>query len=216
MQYKFITVEGNIGAGKTTLSQLLQERLQARLILEQFADNPFLPKFYQDQKRYAFPLELSFLADRYKQLRDILNTRDLFNQYTISDYLFIKSKLFARVNLPEDEYMLYETLFDIIYPNLPKPDLIIYLHAPLSKLKTNIRTRNRSYEQGIPDQYLLQLQDAYEALIRSENYRTLVIDTSQTDFLNRPQDVEKLLALLQKDFGMGQHFINLQDTILVE
>lgn len=216
MQYKFITVEGNIGAGKTTLSQLLQERLQARLILEQFADNPFLPKFYQDQKRYAFPLELSFLADRYKQLRDILNTRDLFNQYTISDYLFIKSKLFARVNLPEDEYMLYETLFDIIYPNLPKPDLIIYLHAPLSKLKTNIRTRNRSYEQGIPDQYLLQLQDAYEALIRSENYRTLVIDTSQTDFLNRPQDVEKLLVLLQKDFGMGQHFINLQDTILVE
>lgn len=213
MQYKFITVEGNIGAGKTTLSQLLQERLQARLILEQFADNPFLPKFYQDQKRYAFPLELSFLADRYKQLRDILNTRDLFNQYTISDYLFIKSKLFARVNLPEDEYMLYETLFDIIYPNLPKPDLIIYLHAPLSKLKNNIRNRNRSYEQGIPDQYLLQLQDAYEALIRSENYRTLVIDTTQTDFLNRPEDFEKLLILLETDFSMGQHFINLQDPV---
>ena len=172
MNYKFITVEGNIGAGKTTLSSLLQQSFDGKLILEQFADNPFLPKFYEDRKRYSFPLELSFLAERYKQLKDMLNTRDLFNQYIISDYLFIKSKLFAKVNLPEDEYKLYETLFDIIYPNLPEPDLIIYLHAPLDKLKQNIKSRNRDYEQNIQDDYLIELQNAYLQLIKSEKFKT--------------------------------------------
>jgi deoxyadenosine/deoxycytidine kinase len=209
MPYKFITVEGNIGAGKTTLSQLLQQKLGARLILEQFADNPFLPKFYEDQQRFAFPLELSFLADRYKQLRDVLNTRDLFSQYTISDYLFIKSKLFAKVNLPTDEYHLYETLFDIIYPNLPQPDLILFLHTPLNKLKSNIRHRNRSYEQGIPDEYLLRLQDAYEQLITGDNYRTLILDTTQTDFLNHPHQVDRLMDLLNRPYDMGCHHLDL-------
>jgi deoxyadenosine/deoxycytidine kinase len=208
MNYKFITVEGNIGAGKTTLSGLLQKTFDGRLILEQFADNPFLPKFYDDRKRYSFPLELSFLAERYKQLKEVLNTRDLFNEYIISDYLFIKSKLFAKVNLPEDEYKLYETLFDIIHPNLPQPDLIIYLHAPLDRLKQNIKNRNRDYEQNIEDDYLVDLQNAYLQLIKSEKYRTLIIDTTQTDFLNNPSHITQLLTHLQKDYSYGQHFIN--------
>jgi len=208
MNYKFITVEGNIGAGKTTLSSLLQQSFDGKLILEQFADNPFLPKFYEDRKRYSFPLELSFLAERYKQLKDMLNTRDLFNQSIISDYLFIKSKLFAKVNLPEDEYKLYETLFDIIYPNLPEPDLIIYLHAPLDKLKQNIKNRNRDYEQNIQDDYLIDLQNAYLQLIKSEKFKTLIIDTTQTDFLHNPSHFAQLLVHLEKEYEDGHHFIN--------
>lgn len=208
MNYKFITIEGNIGAGKTTLSNLLQKHFDANLILEQFAENPFLPKFYQDRDKYSFPLELSFLADRYRQLKEMLNTRDLFNQYLISDYLFIKSKLFAKINLPVDEYKLYETLFDIIYPNLPEPDLLIYLHAPLDKLKENIRRRNRDYEQDMDEDYLIELQNAYLQLIKTDKFRTLIIDTTQTDFLNNPDHFQQLLTHLEKDYEIGRHFIH--------
>ncbi|MEZ5047816.1 MAG: deoxynucleoside kinase [Chitinophagaceae bacterium] len=208
MQYKFITVEGNIGAGKTTLSQLLQETFDAELILEQFADNPFLPKFYKEKERYAFPLELSFLADRYQQLKKFLTTRSLFNSYTISDYLFIKSKLFAKINLPEDEFHLYETLFDIIYPNLVKPDLIIYLHSPLQKLRQNILKRNREYEKNIPDDYLLSLQDAYLNYIKSIHIPTLVIDNESLDFLNNKEHYNNLLRLLEKEYTPGLHYVN--------
>jgi deoxyguanosine kinase len=207
MNYKFITIEGNIGAGKTTLSQMLQKEFGANLILEQFADNPFLPKFYLNKDKYSFPLELSFLAERYRQLKDMLNTRDLFNQYLISDYLFIKSKLFARVNLYEDEYKLYETIFDIIYPNLPEPDLVIYLHAPLSRLKKNISIRNRDYEQNIQDDYLVDLQNAYLQLIKTNKFRSLIIDTTQTDFLNNPDHFQQLLQALEKDYDYGWHYI---------
>jgi len=208
MNYKFITVEGNIGAGKTTLSHLLQQHFGAKLILEQFADNPFLPKFYENRDKYSFPLELSFLAERYKQLKEMLNTRDLFNQYIISDYLFIKSKLFAKVNLLEDEYKLFETLFDIIYPNLPEPDVVIYLHAPLDKLKRNIKSRNRAYEQNMDEQYLIQIQSAYLQLIKSEKYRTLIIDTTETDFLNNPSHFQKLLSMLEEEFPIGLHYLH--------
>ncbi len=208
MKYKFITIEGNIGAGKTTLSQLLQKKYDAKLVLEQFADNPFLPKFYDDQHKYAFPLELSFLADRYKQLKDMLTSRDLFSEYIISDYLFIKSKLFAKVNLPEDEYKLYETLFDIIYPNLPQPDLVIFLDVPLQKLRHNIKQRNRDYEQNIEDAYLNKIQDAYLQLIKSDTQRTLIIDTSETDFLNNPGQLQQLFAYLQNDYALGRHYLH--------
>ncbi len=208
MNYKFITVEGNIGAGKTTLSQLLQQHFGAKLILEQFADNPFLPKFYENRDKYSFPLELSFLAERYKQLKEMLNTRDLFNQYIISDYLFIKSKLFAKVNLLEDEYKLFETLFDIIYPNLPEPDVVIYLHAPLDKLKWNIKSRNRAYEQNMDEQYLIQIQSAYLQLIKSEKYRTLIIDTTEADFLNNASHFQKLLSMLEKEYPIGLHYLH--------
>ena len=158
MNYNFITIEGNIGAGKTTLCHLLQQHFGAKLILEEFEDNSFLPKFYQNKEQYAFPLELSFMASRFNQLKEIINTRNLFGDKLISDYLFIKSKLFAKINLQNDEYGLYEKLFEIINPNLPQPDLLIYLHAPLIKLKENIKNRNRSYELDISDDYLENLQ----------------------------------------------------------
>ncbi|HNF72970.1 MAG TPA: deoxynucleoside kinase, partial [Chitinophagaceae bacterium] len=130
----------------------------------------------------------------------------------ISDYLFIKSKLFASVNLPDDEFKLYSTLFDIIQPNLPKPDLLIYLHAPMQKLRENIKQRNRSYEQNIPDEYLQNLQNAYLQLIRSDQYRTLIIDTSQTDFLNNKQQFERLIDYLDQDYEAGFHFLNFSDV----
>lgn len=209
MKYKYITIEGNIGAGKTTLAQMLQKEFGAKLILEQFADNPFLPKFYGDKDKYSFPLELSFLAERFKQLKEMLNTRDLFNQYVVSDYLFIKSKLFAKVNLQEDEYKLYETIFDIIYLNLPQPDLIIYLHAPLSKIKSNIKLRGREYEQNIADEYLEELQNAYLQLLKSEQFKTLIIDTTQVDFVKNPEQFQKILNQLDKEYENGVHFINL-------
>ena len=176
MKYNFITIEGNIGAGKTTLAHLMSKRLNARLILEEFADNPFLPKFYENQQQYAFPLELFFMAERYKQLKDLLQTKDMFQNVTISDYLFTKCLLFAKVNLPDEEFLLYQKLFDIINPQLVQPDLLIYLHAPVSKLKENIKKRNRSYEQGIGAEYLFSLQETYTQYIKQHNITTLYID----------------------------------------
>ena len=182
MKYNFITIEGNIGAGKTTLAHLLSKHLNARLILEEFADNPFLPKFYENQQQYAFPLELFFMAERYKQLKDLLQTKDMFQNVTISDYLFTKCLLFAKVNLAEDEFLLYQKLFEIINPQLVQPDLLIYLHAPVSKLKENIRKRNRAYEQAIASEYLFTLQETYTQYIKQHNIKTLFIDASSADF----------------------------------
>lgn len=139
MKYRFITIEGNIGAGKTTLANILSKRLDARLILEEFADNPFLVKFYENPTQYAFPLELFFMAERYKQQKDLVGQQDLFQSITISDYLFSKCLLYAKVNLPDDEFKLYQRLFDITYQQVIQPDLLIYLHAPVSKLQENIK-----------------------------------------------------------------------------
>src|SRR6187549_3007782 len=158
MNYHFITIEGNIGAGKTTLAHLLSRHYNARLILEEFADNPFLPKFYESPELYAFPLELFFMAERYKQLKELIQQKDLFQQLTISDYLFTKCLLFAKVNLPDEEFRLYQKLFDIINPQIVQPDILIYLHTPVNKLQQNIKKRNRSFEQNIPDEYLFNLQ----------------------------------------------------------
>ena len=155
MKYNFITIEGNIGAGKTTLAHLLSKHFQARLVLEEFADNPFLPKFYESPEQYAFPLELFFMAERYKQLKDLLQTKDMFHSVTVSDYLFTKCLLFAKVNLPDEEFRLYQKLFEIINPQIVQPDLLIYLHSPVNKLQENIRKRNRTYEQSIPNDYFL-------------------------------------------------------------
>ena len=207
MKYQLITIEGNIGAGKTTLSHLLAKHFDAQLILEQFEDNPFLPKFYEDADRYAFPLELTFLAARYKQLKKQLTNRDLFQTITISDYLFIKSKLFAKVNLPKDEYELYETLFDIIYPNLPQPEVLIFLQAPIAKLQSNITERNRDYEQQIENQYLKKIQDAYSTFLKSQPFITLMIDTTKTDFLNNKNHFEALVKYLEADYEKGTHWL---------
>jgi deoxyadenosine/deoxycytidine kinase len=209
MNYHFITIEGNIGSGKTTLAHILAKHFNARLILEQFADNPFLPKFYENPGQYAFPLELFFMAERYKQLKELIHTSDLFQSVTISDYLFTKCLLFAKVNLPEEEFRLYQKLFEIIHSQLVKPDILIYLHAPVSRLQQNIRKRNRPYEQGIPDGYLFNIQEAYTNYIRQHNIKTIFIDVSNADFLGNSKHLQVVLDALDKDLDEGQHYFTL-------
>jgi len=209
MKHQFITIEGNIGAGKTTLSNILAQKLNAKLILEEFADNPFLPKFYEKPDQYAFPLELFFMAERYKQLKDFLNTQDLFQQVTISDYLFTKCLLFAKVNLPSEEFRLYQKLFDIIHQQISFPDIVIYLHAPVQKLQDNIKKRNRSYEQDIKDDYLFNLQETYTSYIKQHNIKTIFIDASNADFIGNDKHVQVVLDALEKDLPEGQHYFNL-------
>lgn len=208
MQYHFITIEGNIGAGKTTLAHLLAKQLNARLILEEFADNPFLPKFYENPKQYAFPLELFFMAERFKQQKDNLFTTDLFQSTTVSDYLFTKCLLFAKVNLSDEEFRLYHKLFDIMLQQLIFPDLLIYLHSPVKKLQANIKRRNRTYEQQIPDGYLLNIQETYMNYIRQHQIKTIFIDASNADFLSNPAHLQAILDVLYKGFEEEQYYLS--------
>jgi deoxyguanosine kinase len=209
MNYHFITIEGNIGAGKTTLAHLLSRHYKARLVLEQFADNPFLPKFYENPQQFAFPLELFFMAERYKQLKDLIQQKDLFRSVTISDYLFTKCLLFAKVNLPDDEFRLYQRLFEIIHQQLIQPDILIYLHAPVSKLQMNIKKRNRSYEQNIPDAYLFSLQETYTNYIRHHNVKTIFIDASNADFLGNEKHFKVVTNALENEYMEGHHYLTL-------
>ena len=209
MKYTFITIEGNIGAGKTTLAHLLSKHFNARLVLEQFADNPFLPKFYENPRQYAFPLELFFMAERFKQLKDLIQQKDLFQNLTITDYLFTKCLLFAKINLSEDEFRLYQRLFEIMYQQLIQPEILIYLHAPVHKLQQNIKKRNRSYEQNIPDDYLFDIQHTYTHYIRQHNIKTLFVDTSNADFLGNEKHLEVMIDALDKEYPDGQHYISL-------
>ena len=209
MKYHFVTIEGNIGAGKTTLAHLLSKHYQARLVLEEFADNPFLPKFYENPQQYAFPLELFFMAERYKQLKELLQTKDMFQSVTISDYLFTKCLLFAKVNLLDEEFRLYQKLFEIINPQIVQPDLLIYFHSPVSKLQENIRKRNRSYEQSIPNDYLFSLQETYTAYIKQHNIKTLFIDTSNADFLGNEAHLQTIIDALDVEYPEGQHYLTL-------
>jgi deoxyguanosine kinase len=209
MKYNFVTIEGNIGAGKTTLANILSKHYNARLILEQFADNPFLPKFYEKPDQYAFPVELFFMAERYKQLKDLLQTKDMFQSITVSDYLFTKCLLFAKVNLLTDEFRLYQKLFDIINPQIIQPDILIYLHTPVNKLKENIKKRNRDYEQSIPNDYLFQLQETYTQYIKQHNIKTLFVDASNADFLDNPEHVKIITDALDKEYEEGQYYLTL-------
>jgi deoxyadenosine/deoxycytidine kinase len=209
MKYHFVTIEGNIGAGKTTLAHMLSKHYNARLILEEFADNPFLPKFYENPKQFAFPLELFFMAERYKQLKDLLHTQDMFNSITISDYLFTKCLLFAKVNLPADEFRLYQSLFDIIHQQLIQPEILIYLHSPVSRLQQNIRKRNRSYEQQIADEYLFSIQETYTQYIKQHNVKTLFVDASNADFLGNKAHLQIIIDALDKEYEQGQHYLTL-------
>jgi deoxyguanosine kinase len=209
MKHHFITVEGNIGAGKTTLTHLLAKHYNARIILEEFADNPFLSKFYENPQQYAFPVELFFMAERYKQLKEMVHTKDLFQHVTISDYLFTKCLLFAKVNLPEEEFRLYQKLFDIIHQQLVFPDILIYLHAPVNRLQQNIRKRQRQYEQNIPDEYLYNLQETYTSYIKQHNIKTIFIDASNADFLGNEKHLKVVLDALDKDYENGQHYFTL-------
>lgn len=209
MKYSFVTIEGNIGAGKTTLSHLLAKHFNARLILEQFADNPFLPKFYESPSQYAFPLELFFMAERFKQLKDLLQQKDMFQSVTISDYLFTKCLLFAKVNLPDDEFRLYQRLFDIIHQQLVQPDILIYLHAPVNRLQQNIKKRGRSYEQGIKDDYLFNIQQTYTNYIKQHNLKTLFVDVSSADFLGNEKHLQVIIDALERDYEAGQYYLML-------
>lgn len=195
----YIAIEGNIGAGKTTLATKISEDFNAKLVLERFADNPFLPKFYKDQNRYAFPLEMSFLADRYQQLTDDLSQFDLFKDFVVADYHIFKSLIFAKVTLQEDEYRLYKTLFDIMYKEMPKPDLYVYLYQNTDRLLKNIKKRGRSYEQEIPSEYLEKINKGYLDYIKTQtNLNVLVIDVSDFDFVKQQEDYLCLLNEIQK------------------
>lgn len=208
MNYKYIAIEGNIGAGKTSLAKLLAKDLNARLILEEFEDNSFLPKFYKNAEKYAFPLELSFLAERFQQLRKQLIQEDLFHTLTVSDYLINKSLIFARKTLPEDLFSLYANLFDIISLSLPRPDLLVYLYLDIEQIKRNIKHRGRSYEQEIDENYLLQIQESYLEYIRQQsNTPVLIIDTNKLDFVHNSKDFETLKSIIYQTYTPGIHRI---------
>jgi 2-amino-4-hydroxy-6-hydroxymethyldihydropteridine diphosphokinase len=195
----YVAIEGNIGAGKTTLATKIAEDCNAKVVLERFADNPFLPKFYKDQLRYAFPLEMSFLADRYQQLSDDLAQFDLFKDFIVADYHIFKSLIFAKVTLQEDEFRLYKSLFDIIHKEMPKPDLYVYLYQNTDRLLANIKKRGRSYEQEIPADYLEKINSGYLDFIKTQtNLNVLVIDVSELDFVKRQEDYVFLLHEINK------------------
>jgi deoxyadenosine/deoxycytidine kinase len=196
--FNYIAIEGNIGAGKTTLTTKIAEDFNAKTVFERFADNPFLPKFYQDQNRYAFPLEMSFLADRYQQISDDLAQFDLFKDFIIADYHIFKSLIFAKVTLSEDEYRLYRKLFEIIYKEMPKPDLYIYLYQNTGRLLENIKHRGRSYEQEIPAEYLDKINKGYLDYIKSQtDLNVLIIDVSDRDFVRNQEDYVFVLEEIQ-------------------
>ena len=204
MKYNFITIEGNIGAGKTTLATKLSEDYDARLILERFEDNSFLPKFYKDPDKYAFPLEMSFLADRFQQLKDQLSEQDLFRPFTISDYFIDKSLIFARNNLKPDEFTLYKRLFHIISSMLPKPDLICFLYLDVPNLLNNIKYRGRDYEQEIKEKYLSEIQSGYLNHFKQlDQIRILIVETNHIDFVARQAHYEKIKEIINQDYQPG-------------
>lgn len=206
--YNFIAIEGNIGAGKTSLSTLISKEFNAKLILEQFEDNSFLPKFYKEPDKYAFPLEMSFLASRFQQLKDQLGNQDLFKSFTISDYYIVKSLIFAQKTLAEDEFKLYTRFFNMLLSQLPKPDLFVYLHVTTPKLQENIKLRGRSYELDIKDEYLEKIQEGYfEFMKQQSNLPILVIDTNDIDFVHSNKDYRSLVDIINKDYSPGIHRI---------
>jgi len=207
MSYQFIAIEGNIGVGKTTFSKMLSKKLDCKLILEEFADNPFLPKFYKNPERYAFSLELFFMAERYRQLGEVRD-QDLFSKGLVSDYFFVKSKLFAKNNLTDDELLLFNRLSDIALNNLPKPDLILYLHSDVNRLQQNIYKRGREYEQDISDDYLLNIQQKYfDFFKKQQDYPVLIVDVSNKDFVTDITTFNKLVELTEQAYEKGIHRI---------
>lgn len=193
MKNSFIAIEGNIGSGKTTLAKLLAENLNGRLLLEEFEENPFLKGFYKNPQRYAFSVEMSFLADRYQQMSDKLDQSNLFEPLLISDYSPQKSLLFAQNNLPEKEFKLYRKFWQMTLGKFQSPDLLIFLHRPINSLKKNIRRRGRQYEQGIEESYLKDLSLKYQSMLRQQSStHIMAINADEYDFINNPEDVNKV------------------------
>lgn len=208
IKYNYIVVEGCIGAGKTTLAKMMAEDCNAELVLERFKDNNFLPKFYEDPVHYAFPVEMTFLTDRYQQLKNLLSSRDLFTELVIGDYFIDKSIIFSKNNLPPDEYNLYKNVFDIISSFLPKPDLLLYLYNDAEHLLRNIAQRGREYEKNISEKYLNDIQDSYITYFKQHaNIPILLIETAPLDFVKRPNDYLKIRQLIEEDYSIGIHRI---------
>ncbi len=202
-QLHFMSIEGNIGAGKTTLANKMAEDFNAKLVLERFADNPFLPKFYEDQSRYAFPLEMSFLADRYQQFTEDTSQFDLFKNFMISDYDIFKSLIFAKITLQPEEFNLYRKVFGFMYKEVIKPKLFIYLYQSTDRLLENIKKRGRTYERNIGVEYLEKINRGYFDFIKSfPEQNNLVIDISDLDFVEEQKDYELVLDKIQK-FAVG-------------
>lgn len=205
IRYNYVVIEGNIGAGKTTLASRIADQFNARLILEHFADNPFLPKFYEEPEKYSFPLELSFLASRYKQLQEELVPQDLFKSFSVADYYFMKSLVFAASTLNGDEYNLYRQIFYIIYGSLPKPDIYVYLHLSPDRLMQNIEKRGRNYEKSITKEYLQKIQDSYFSFFKQnpEN-KYLVIDVNDIDFVENASHYTKIIdTIFDNNYPLG-------------
>lgn len=206
--YNYLVIEGNIGAGKTSLAEAMSRRFNTRLILERFEENSFLPMFYADPQRYAFPLEMSFLADRYQQLKEELFRTDLFLQGIISDYIVDKSLIFARKTLNQDEYLLYKKLFEIVHSFLPKPELLVYLHCSTDSLLRNIRKRGREYERDIKADYLQKIHESYMEFIRSKPEASiLVIESDNLDFVGRESDLEWVIEVINRSWPAGISYI---------
>ena len=206
-RYSHITIEGNIGSGKTTLSKLIAERYNAKLVLEEFEENPFLPKFYKDANKYAFPLELSFLAERYHQLKNAHSKRDLFQPLTISDYFIGKSLIFAQNNLDTDELTLFQNIFNIMFASLPRPDIIIYLHVGVERLQKNIKKRGRSYEKDIKDEYLIEVNRGYvDFLKKLTDVRVVVIDMEEINFVEKKEHFDLIIDLIDREYTVGMHY----------
>ena len=211
MNYNFVAIEGTIGAGKTTLATRIANDYNGKLILEEFeADkNPFLPKFYKEPDKYAFQLEMTFLALRFQQLKDKLANLDLFHDFIISDYYVAKSLIFSRNILQEDEYDLFARFFNIIFSNLPKPELMVYLYLDVDHLQYNIRKRGRTYEQNITNEYLENVQQGYFNFIRQQQneMRILVLDTNRLDFVAHEKDYQQIIEAINQPYDIGVHRI---------
>lgn len=203
----YVVIEGNIGAGKTSLSKLLSTNLNARLILEEFSDNPFLPLFYKNPERYAFPVELFFMTERHKQLQDLLIKGNLFQEYVVSDYIFSKTLLFAGQNLVDEELRLFQRLFHTLNASFPKPHLLVYLHRSVDDLLTNICKRGRAYEQDISAAYLSKIQNAYFDFFRmlEHDLSILVLDVEGVDFINNPADYRMITNAIARKYPKGIH-----------
>lgn len=210
MKYRYITIEGNIGAGKTTLANLLSQEYGGTIILEQFRENPYLAKFYDDPERFAFQLEMSFMLDRYQQLNKILNEPRIFEQFVVSDYMFTKSLLFAKINLTREEHKLYRHLFDLIYQKLPKPDVIFYLHADAAHLLRNIKKRGRTYEKVISKHYLNKIEKIYfEYFKQIPDQKVAIINVNDMDWVGNVFVYDHMLELFDRDYKPGLNIVDM-------
>ena len=209
--YRYICVEGNIGSGKTSLCNKLAKRFNGKLLLEQFTDNPFLPFFYSEPDRYAFPVEVFFMTERHKQMQKHILTHDLFAEHIFADYCFPKTLLFAKNNLNDEEFRIFQHLFQLLEAPFPYPDLLVYLHRSTSKLLQLIEDRGRVMESPISETYLKNIQDAYYEYFRSENsYPILIIDVEEMDFIKNKEHMDEIVKLLGQRYNPGVHRVSIR------